>query len=85
MGRFIRALGGHDKAGRILIFQAAQVGSSGRLKPVHPVSESCQEAVQIWIVEVFGGILKKGEQLQRVPLVVKNPEIPALQCAQIIA
>ena len=68
-----------------MIFQAAQVGSSGRLKPVHRVNESCQEAVQIWIVEFFGGILKKGEQLQRVLLDGKNPENPALQCAQIIA
>jgi len=81
VGRFIRAQGGHGKAARNLIIQASQVGSSGRLKRVHPVKESCQGAVQIWLVEVFGGILKKGEQLQRVPLDVKNPEIPALQCA----
>jgi len=85
VGRYIRAQGGHDKAGRILIFQAAQVGSSGRLKRVHPVKESCQEAVQIWLVEVFGGILTKGVQLQRVPLKGKNPEISAFQCAQKIA
>ena len=43
---------------------------------------TCQKAAQIWIVEIFGGILKKGEQLQRVPLEGKNPEIPAFRCAQ---
>ena len=46
---------------------------------------ACQKAVQFWLVEVFGGILTKGEQLQRVPLKGKYPEISAFQCAQKIA
>lgn len=36
-------------------------------------------------LKVFGGILKKGEQLQRAPFEGKNPEICAFQCAQKIA